>query len=111
MTMKKILTLLLMTLTFATAKAQTDDEYRMEIGGGRRLRVVRGRLQSGSVLSNMQMGGSVVLRRIFNPYMGVKMAAMYGKLTGSSKDVKTILPRLRRQPLSPFSNTARRRHA
>ena len=91
MTMKKILTLLLMTLTFATAKAQTDDEYRMEIGAGVGLVSYEGDF-NGSVLSNMQMGGSVVLRRIFNPYMGVKMAAMYGKLTGSSKDVKTYYP-------------------
>ena len=67
MTMKKILTLLLMTLTFATAKAQTDDEYRMEIGAGVGLVSYEGDF-NGSVLSNMQMGGSVVLRRIFNPY-------------------------------------------
>ena len=103
MTMKKILTLLLMTLTFATAKAQTDDEYRMEIGAGVGLVSYEGDF-NGSVLSNMQMGGSVVLRRIFNPYMGLKMAAMYGKLTGSSKDVKTYYPDFVGNPYS-FSNT------
>lgn len=103
MTMKKILTLLLMTLTFATAKAQTDDEYRMEIGAGVGFVSYEGDF-NGSVLSNMQMGGSVVLRRIFNPYMGVKMAAMYGKLTGSSKDVKTYYPDFVGNPYS-FSNT------
>lgn len=103
MTMKKILTLLLMTLTFATAKAQTDDEYRMEIGAGVGLVSYEGDF-NGSVLSNMQMGGSFVLRRIFNPYMGVKMAAMYGKLTGSSKDVKTYYPDFVGNPYS-FSNT------
>ena len=56
MTMKKLLTLLLMTLTFATAKAQTDDEYRMEIGAGVGLVSYEGDF-NGSVLSNMQMGG------------------------------------------------------
>lgn len=103
MTMKKILTLLLMTLTFATAKAQTDEEYRMEIGAGVGLVSYEGDF-NGSVLSNMQMGASFVLRRIFNPYMGLKMAAMYGKLTGSSKDVKTYYPDFVGNPYS-FSNT------
>lgn len=101
--MKKILTILIISLMFVSAKAQTDEEYRMEIGVGVGLVAYEGDF-NGSVLSNMQFGGSVVLRRVFNPYMGLKMSAMYGKLTGSSKDVKTHYPDFVNNPYS-FSNT------
>ena len=72
--MKKILTILIISLMFVSAKAQTDEEYRMEIGAGVGLVSYEGDF-NGSVLSNMQFGGSVVLRRVFNPYMGLKMSA------------------------------------
>lgn len=101
--MKKILTILIISLMFVSAKAQTDEEYRMEIGAGVGLVSYEGDF-NGSVLSNMQFGGSVVLRRVFNPYMGLKMSAMYGKLTGGSKDVKTYYPDFVNNPYS-FSNT------
>ena len=101
--MKKILTILIISLMFVSAKAQTDEEYRMEIGAGVGLVSYEGDF-NGSVLSNMQFGGSVVLRRVFNPYMGLKMSAMYGKLTGASKDVKTYYPDFVNNPYS-FSNT------
>lgn len=101
--MKKILTILILSLMFVQAKAQTDEEYRMEIGAGVGLVAYEGDF-NGSVLSNMQFGGSVVLRRVFNPYMGLKMSAMYGKLTGASKDVKTYYPDFVNNPYS-FSNT------
>ena len=101
--MKKILTILIISLMFVSAKAQTDEEYRMEIGAGVGMVAYEGDF-NGSVLSNMQFGGSVVLRRVFNPYMGLKMSAMYGKLTGASKDVKTYYPDFVNNPYS-FSNT------
>ena len=99
--MKKILTILIISLMFVPA--QTDEEYRMEIGAGVGLVAYEGDF-NGSVLSNMQFGGSVVLRRVLNPYMGLKMSAMYGKLTGGSKDVKTYYPDFVNNPYS-FSNT------
>ena len=35
---------------------------------------------------------SVVLRRVFNPYMALKFSAAYGKLKGSSADSNTYYP-------------------
>jgi len=40
----------------------------------------------------MQPTGSVVLRYLFNPYMGLRLTGQYGKLKGSSKDIETYYP-------------------
>jgi len=101
--MKKLLLLLLMAATTATATAQSDDEYRMEIGGGVALVSYKGDF-GGKLFGNMQPGGSVVLRRVFNPYMDLRLAAMYGKLKGSSKNVKTYYPDFADKQYD-FSNT------
>lgn len=90
--MKKTLALLsLMSATAATLHAQTDYEYRMEIGAGVGTVAYEGDF-NGSILSNMQPMASVVLRRVLNPYMDLRLSAAYGKLKGSSKNVKTYLP-------------------
>ena len=47
--MKKILTILIISLMFVSAKAQTDEEYRMEIGAGVGLVAYEGDF-NGSVL-------------------------------------------------------------
>ena len=77
--------------TATPAHAQTDSEYRMEIGAGIGMVAYEGDF-NGSILSNMQPMASAVLRRNFNPYMGLRLSAAYGKLKGSSRDVKTYLP-------------------
>ena len=59
---------------------------------------------NGSILKNMQPMASLVLRRIFNPYMGLKLTGSYGKLKGSSKDVQTYYPDYRENQYD-FSNT------
>ena len=82
---------LLLAATATTAAAQTDSEYRMEIGAGIGTMAYEGDF-NGSILSNMQPMASAVLRRVINPYMALKLSAAYGKLKGSSKDVKTYLP-------------------
>ena len=90
--MKKSLALLsLMSATAATLHAQTDYEYRMEIGAGVGTVAYEGDF-NGSILSNMQPMASVVLRRVLSPYMDLRLSAAYGKLKGSSKNVKTYLP-------------------
>ena len=102
--MKRIIvTLLVLTTLLQPSQAQTDEEYRMEIGAGVGMAAYVGDF-NGSIISNMQPAASVVLRRIFNPYMGIKMQAMYGKLKGSSKDVKTYYPDFVDNPYE-FSNT------
>ena len=100
---KPLAILLLSAATANTALAQSDYEYRMEIGAGIGMVSYEGDF-NGSILSNMQPTASVVLRRIFNPYMGVRLAASYGKLKGSSKDVKTYMPDYVETPYD-FSNT------
>lgn len=90
--MKRLLAILpLMAATQLTASAQSDYEYRMEIGAGVGMVSYEGDF-NGSILSNMQPAASVVLRRLLNPYMGLRLAATYGKLKGSSADVKTYMP-------------------
>ena len=86
---------LLMALALHTAdlRAQTDDQYKMEIGAGVALVSYEGDY-NGGIFSNMQPGASVILRRIFNPYMGLRLAATYGKLKGNANDVKTWFPTL-----------------
>ncbi|MGN0069524.1 MAG: DUF6089 family protein [Prevotella sp.] len=71
--------------------AQTDDEYRMEIGGGVGMVTYEGDF-NGNLFSNMQPMGSVVLRRIFNPYMGLKLTGSFGKIKGSSDQTDTYFP-------------------
>lgn len=90
-TLNIVLTALLLSIASVPANAQTDYEYRMEIGGGVGLMAYEGDF-NGSILHNMQPSASLMLRRIINPYMDLRLAASYGKLKGSSKDVKTYLP-------------------
>ena len=71
--------------------AQSDYQYRMEIGAGVGVVTYQGDL-GGSLTKNMQPRASVVLRRVFNPYMALKFSAAYGKLKGSSADSNTYYP-------------------
>ena len=84
----------LLALLLATAlptSAQSDYEYRMEIGAGVGLVAYEGDF-NGNITHGMQPMASAVLRRTFNPYMALRFAAAYGKLKGSSKNVKTYMP-------------------
>lgn len=94
---------MLALLPMARLCAQTDEQYRMEIGAGVGLMSYQGDF-NGSVMSNMQPMASVVMRRVWNPYMGLKFSASYGKLKGSSKNVKTYYPELADNPYE-FSNS------
>ena len=71
--------------------AQSDYQNRMEIGAGVGVVTYQGDL-GGSLTKNMQPMASVVLRRVFNPYMALKFSAAYGKLKGSSADSNTYYP-------------------
>ena len=89
--MRKALLVTLLLLSALSLKAQQDDEYLMEIGGGVGMVSYEGDF-NGNVLKNMQPMGSVVLRRILNPYMGFRLAGSFGKLKGAAADVKTYYP-------------------
>lgn len=83
--------LALLLATALPASAQSDYEYRMEIGAGIGLVAYEGDF-NGSITHGMQPMASAVVRRTFNPYMALRFAAAYGKLKGSSKNVKTYMP-------------------
>lgn len=83
--------LALLLATALPASAQSDYEYRMEIGAGVGLVAYEGDF-NGSITHGMQPMASALVRRTFNPYMALRFAAAYGKLKGSSKNVKTYMP-------------------
>lgn len=83
--------------------AQTDDEYLMEIGAGAGLVSYEGDF-NGNIFKGAQPVGSVVLRRNFNPYMGLKLMGSYGKIKGSSKDMVPYYPEFQ-QEVYEFGST------
>lgn len=101
--MRKLLLIAITALATLGAHAQDEYEYRMEIGVGGGLVNYLGDF-NGSIVSNMQPSASMILRRVFNPYMGLKLDFAYGKLKGSSADVKTWYPELADNPID-FNST------
>lgn len=101
--MKKLLVIVILVASAMAAGAQTDPEYRAEIGGGVGLVSYQGDF-NGSILKNMQPAGGLVAKYRFNPRMAVALNVTYGKLKGSSADVDTWYPELQDSVIS-FSNT------
>lgn len=93
----------LLLLGAIAARAQSDPEYRMEIGGGVGMMGYLGDF-NGSLTKDLQVMGTAMARYNFNPYMGLKLNASYGKLKGSSKDAKTYYPDYQEQAYD-FSNS------
>ncbi len=89
--MKKYLVLITAFMFNLSIYAQYDDEYKMEIGAGLGMTSYVGDFNS-SIVKDIQPSASIVLRRIFNPYMGLKLNMLYGKMKGSSSDVDTYYP-------------------
>ena len=86
-------TLLLCTIMFMSLPlcAQDDNEYKMEIGAGAGMMSYQGDF-NGSITSNMQPYASIVLRRVFNPYMGLKLDLSFGKIKGNTGNAETWYP-------------------
>ncbi len=103
MTLRQILATIALLLTATLAGAQDDPQYRWEIGAGVDMVSYEGDF-NGNITKNMKPGGSLLLRRVFNPFMGLRLNAMYGKLKGSSTDVKTYYPDFQETPYE-FDNT------
>lgn len=101
--MKKLLLTLALAAATLNAAAQSDPEYLMEIGAGVGAVSYEGDF-NGSILKDMQPMGSLIVRRNFNPHMGLKLAGLYGKLKGSSSDVDTFYPDYQAEPYK-FSNS------
>jgi len=89
--MRKAILLLLMLAAMLNMNAQTDDEYLMEIGGGVGFLGYLG--DYNNVLTrDLQPMATLLVRRNLNPYMGLRLAASFGKLKGDERDVKTVYP-------------------
>ncbi len=95
--------LVLMLFAALPAAAQEDDMYKMEIGAGVGLVNYLGDF-NGSLTKNMQPGASLLLRRVFNPWVDLRLNLMYGKLKGESKNAGTYYPDYLSADYS-FSNT------
>ena len=89
--MREYLLMAAMFTPFLGLNAQDDPEYLMEIGGGVGVVSYQGDF-NGNIVKNLQPAGSVLLRRNFNPYMGLRLTASYGKLKGHSGQVSTYYP-------------------
>lgn len=101
--MRKATLLLLMLAVMLNMNAQTDDEYLMEIGGGVGFLGYLG--DYNNVLTrDLQPMATLLVRRNLNPYMGLRLAASFGKLKGDERDVKTVYPSTGGTPYS-FSRT------
>ena len=74
-----------------SASAQTDPEYRLEIGGGIGLVAYEGDF-NGNLLKNQQPMVSLIGKYRFNPRTAIAMNVSYGQLKGSAKDVTTYYP-------------------
>lgn len=100
MLMRKTLTLLILLAAAALSTyGQEAPEYRMEIGAGAGLVSYQGDF-NGSILKNMQPMGTLLAKYRMNPRMAWAMNVSYGKLKGSSADVKTWYPELQEQTVS-----------
>lgn len=90
----RISTILIIALALmmpAKTTAQDDNEYKMEIGLGAGLMSYQGDF-NGSLTKNMQAFPSLIVRRVFNPYMGLKLDLSFGKIKGNTGNVDTWYP-------------------
>lgn len=76
-----------------TAKAQTDPEYKLELGGGIGLVSYQGDL-NGSLLKNQQPMFTLLGKYRFDPRRALALNVSYGQLKGSSNDAKTYYPEI-----------------
>lgn len=97
--MKKVLTTLLFLCAAMGTYGQEEPEYRMEVGAGAGLVSYLGDF-NGNLLKNLQPMGSLIAKYRMNPRMSWAVSVSYGKLKGSSADVKTWYPELKEQTVS-----------
>ncbi len=78
-------------LSLITSSAQTEPEYRLEIGGGIGAVTYLGDFNS-NLFKEMQPMGSLLAKYRFDPRRAVALNVGYGQLKGSSKNEKTYYP-------------------
>lgn len=75
----------------AAASAQTEPEYRLEVGAGAGMVAYTGDF-NGSLLKGMQPWGALIAKYRFNPRMAAALNIGFGKAKGSSDNVATWYP-------------------
>ncbi len=88
------LLLLLLPGCWQPAAAQTEPEYRMEIGGGVGLVSYQGDF-NGNITKNMQPMFTILAKYRFNPRQALAFNVSYGTLKGSSKHETTYYPEVK----------------
>lgn len=88
--MRSVVIAVLLALA-ASAHAQTDPEYKLELGGGIGLVSYQGDF-NGSPLKNLQPMFTLLAKYKFDPRRALALNVSYGQLKGSSKDAKTYFP-------------------
>lgn len=101
---KELIIAALCCLLTQAATAQDTPEYRMEIGAGAGLMGYLGDF-NGNITKDLQPSGGIFARYNFNSYTAMRIDVSYGKMKGSSKDVKTYYPAYAENPYE-FDNTA-----
>lgn len=102
--MKRLtLSAMLLALLCTTASAQTDPEYRAEIGVGAGLVSYQGDFNS-SLLKNMQPLYGAVAKYRFNPRTALSLNIISGKIKGDSRHTTTWYEQTADSTVS-FSNT------
>ena len=88
--MRKAL-LSIMLVVAVCVKAQTEPEYRLELGGGVGAVTYLGDF-NGNIFKEMQPMGSLLAKYRFTPRQAVAFSIGYGQLKGSSRNAKTYYP-------------------
>lgn len=91
------------SLFIATASAQDEPEYLMEIGAGAGLVNYLGDM-NGNLTENLQPMGSLIGRYKMNPRMALVLTVSAGKLSGSTDAAQTWYPPME-DVKTKFSNT------
>lgn len=100
----KLLALATLLAAATAATAQTEPEYRAEIGVGAGLTAYQGDF-SGSLTANMQPTFTAVGRYKLNPRMAIAANVSAGKLKGASDGTDTWYPDYAEAEVMAFSNT------
>ena len=81
----------LFTFLALSAGAQTEPEYRLEVGAGIGTLTYLGDF-NGNIFKEMQPMGSLLAKYRFDPRRAMALNISYGQLKGSSKNEKTYYP-------------------
>ena len=79
------------SLFVSHAVAQTEPEYRLEIGAGIGMASYEGDF-NGNIFKNPQAAFSLLGKYKFNPRVAMAMNISYMKLKGAAKDVTSYVP-------------------